>query len=49
MEKADRRILGMKLVIMEPLGVEKEALYKRAIIVFENIAAYLDGKPQNVM
>lgn len=27
----------------------KEALYKRAIIVFENIAAYLDGKPQNVM
>ena len=27
----------------------KEALYKRAVIVFENIAAYLDGKPQNVM
>ena len=27
----------------------KEALYKRAVIVFDNIACYLDGKPQNVM
>ena len=27
----------------------KEALYKRAVIVFVNIACYLDGKPQNVM
>ena len=27
----------------------KEALYKRAIIVFDNIVKYLDGTPQNVM
>lgn len=27
----------------------KEALYKRAIIVFENIVKYLEGCPQNVM
>lgn len=27
----------------------KEALVKRAVIVFENIKAYLNGKPQNVM
>ena len=27
----------------------KDALYKRAVIVFDNIACYLDGKPQNVM
>ena len=27
----------------------KEALVKRARIVFENIARYLEGKPQNVM
>ena len=26
----------------------KEALEKRAVIVFENVAAWLDGKPQNV-
>ena len=27
----------------------REALYKRAVIVFDNIAGYLDGRPQNVM
>lgn len=27
----------------------KEALYKRAVIVFENIVKYLDGCPQNVV
>ena len=27
----------------------KEALYQRAVIVFDNVAGYLDGKPQNVM
>ena len=27
----------------------KEALYQRAAIVFDNVAGYLDGKPQNVM
>lgn len=27
----------------------KEALVKRAVIVFENIIKYLDGQPQNVM
>ena len=27
----------------------KEALYKRAVIVFENISGYLEGRPQNVM
>lgn len=27
----------------------KEALIKRAVIVFENIAKYIDGTPQNVM
>lgn len=27
----------------------KEALYKRAIIVFDNIVKYLDGAPQNVV
>lgn len=27
----------------------KEALYKRAIIVFDNIVKYLEGTPQNVM
>ena len=27
----------------------KEALVKRAVIVFDNVAAYLDGTPKNVM
>ncbi len=27
----------------------KEALYQRVVIVFDNVAGYLDGKPQNVM
>ena len=27
----------------------KEALYKRAIIVFDNMVKYLDGTPQNIM
>lgn len=27
----------------------KEALYQRAVIVFDNVAGYLEGRPQNVM
>ena len=27
----------------------KEALYQRAAIVFDNVAGYLEGRPQNVM
>ena len=27
----------------------KEALYQRAVIVFDNVVGYLDGRPQNVM
>lgn len=27
----------------------KEALYQRAVIAFDNVTGYLDGKPQNVM
>lgn len=27
----------------------KEALVKRAVIVFDNVKRYLDGKPQNII
>ena len=48
---ADHPLLSCPNLIATPhvAFATKEALYKRAIIVFENIARYLDGDPQNVI
>lgn len=48
---ADHALLGCPNLIATPhvAFATKEALYKRAVIVFENIAKYLDGTPQNVV
>ena len=47
----DNPLLNCKNTILTPhIGfATKEALEKRAVIVFENVAAFLDKKPQNVM
>lgn len=44
-------LLNAKNTIVTPhvAFATKEALIKRAVIVFENIVKYLDGTPQNVM
>ena len=48
---ADHPLLNSKNTILTPhIGfATKEALEKRALIVFDNVAKYLDGTPQNVM
>lgn len=48
---ADHPLLNSKNTILTPhIGfATKEALEKRAVIVFDNVAKYLDGTPQNVM
>ena len=48
---ADHPLLTAKNVIATPhIGfATKEALVKRAVIVFDNVVGYLDGRPQNVM
>ena len=48
---ADHPLLNSKNTILTPhIGfATKEALEKRALIVFDNAAKYLDGTPQNVM
>lgn len=47
----DHVLLSAKNLIATPhiAFATKEALVKRAVIVFDNIVAYLNGKPQNVM
>ena len=44
-------LLHAKNILVTPhiAFATKEALVKRAVIVFDNVAAYLDGKPQNVV
>ena len=44
-------LLSAKNILVTPhVGfATKEALVKRAVIVFDNIVAFLDGKPQNVV
>lgn len=48
---ADHPLLGCPNLIATPhvAFATKEALYKRAVIVFDNIVKYLDGEPQNVV
>lgn len=48
---ADYPLLQAKNLIATPhvAFATKEALVKRAVIVFDNIQAYMDGKPVNVM
>lgn len=48
---ADHPLLSCPNLIATPhvAFATKEALYKRAVIVFENIVKYLDGCPQNVV
>ena len=47
----DHPLLSAPNVVATPhvAFATKEALYQRAVIVFDNVAGYLDGKPQNVM
>lgn len=47
----DHPLLAAPNVVATPhvAFATKEALYQRAVIVFDNVAGYLDGKPQNVM
>lgn len=47
----DHPLLTAKHTVVAPhIGfATKEALVKRAVIVFDNIVKYLDGQPQNVM
>lgn len=49
--EATHALLGAKHVLLAPhIGfATKEALQKRAVIAFQNIAAHLKGAPQNVM
>lgn len=49
--KKEHPLLNAKHVIATPHAAfaTKEALVKRAVIVFDNITAWLDGSPQNVM
>lgn len=48
---SDHPLLGCPNLIATPhvAFATKEALYKRAIIVFDNIVKYLEGAPQNVV
>lgn len=48
---ADNPLLKAPHIVLAPhIGfATKEALEKRAVIAFENVAKWLDGKPQNVM
>ena len=47
----DHPLLNSKNTLVTPhvAFASKEAMIKRAHIVFENVAAFMDGKPQNVM
>lgn len=47
----DNPLLSAPNIVLTPhIGfLTKEALEKRAVIAFENVAKWLDGKPQNVM
>lgn len=47
----DHPLLSAPNVVATPhvAFATKEALYQRAVIVFDNVAGYLDGKPQKVM
>jgi D-3-phosphoglycerate dehydrogenase len=47
----EKPLLKAKNTLLTPhiAFATKEALVKRAVIVFDNVAAYLDGKPQNVV
>lgn len=49
--KKDHPLLTAPNTIVTPhvAFATKEALVKRAVIVFDNVAGYLDGAPQNVM
>ena len=49
--RKEHPLLNAKHVIATPhvAFATKEALIKRAAIVFDNITAWIDGKPQNVM
>ena len=48
---ADHPLLNSKNTLVTPhvAFASKEAMIKRAHIVFENVVAFMDGKPQNVM
>ena len=48
---ADNPLLKAPNTLLAPhIGfATKEALAKRAVIAFKNVAMYLQGKPQNVM
>lgn len=48
---ADHPLFGARNLIATPhvAFATKEAMVKRAVIVFDNAAKYLDGTPQNVM
>jgi len=48
---ADHPLLNCKNTLLTPhvAFATKEALEKRAVIVFDNVVKYLDGTPQNVM
>lgn len=48
---ADNPLLSAPNVVLTPhIGfATKEAMQKRAVIAFENIKKYLNGKPQNIM
>lgn len=50
MEK-DHPLFSAPNIIVTPhvAFATKEALVKRAVIVFDNVSAYLDGTPKNVM
>nr|WP_312579866.1 2-hydroxyacid dehydrogenase [Sedimentibacter sp.] len=47
----DHPLLAAKNLIATPhiAFATKEALVKRAVIVFDNVKAFLEGKPQNIM
>lgn len=47
---ADYPLLHAKNTFLTPhqAFISEEAMVRRAKIVFDNIAAYLDGKPENV-
>lgn len=47
----DHPLVTAKHTLLTPhvAFASKEAMVKRAVIVFENVVKYLDGKPQNVM
>lgn len=49
--KKEHPLLNARHVLATPhvAFATKEALMKRAVIVFDNISAWLDGKPQNVI